>query len=274
MKHVLLTLLIGSYISTAFAETNYLPDTVITKSDTIKTKHKTVSITIKTTDNEVKSGKADSINKVSKSPGFNLSLTFSRFDLGFAKLIDNGSFTLGANNQFLNYQSGKTSNVGFDIVQAGYRFNSYFKIYVSGGFDWTLIRLKNDFTITPNAPVLSYTETGIDYNKNRFSSSYFRIPLSFEYRSKDDKIGKKFHFIAGPEGGFLLNGKVKQISDDKGKKKIKDDYHFNTFRYGAFARLGYGGGGIFAKYYFNDMFENSPKEKGLKTMSFGLMFGF
>ena len=38
--------------------------------------------------------------------------------------------------------------------------------------------------------------------------------------------------------------------------------------------VGYGGWGVFAKYYFNDMFENSPDQAGLKSFSFGLTFGF
>jgi hypothetical protein len=32
--------------------------------------------------------------------------------------------------------------------------------------------------------------------------------------------------------------------------------------------------GIYAKYYFNDMFENSPAQEGLRNFSFGLTLGF
>jgi hypothetical protein len=38
--------------------------------------------------------------------------------------------------------------------------------------------------------------------------------------------------------------------------------------------MGYAGWGIFAKYYANDMFENSPDQKGLRNLSFGFTFGF
>jgi hypothetical protein len=41
-----------------------------------------------------------------------------------------------------------------------------------------------------------------------------------------------------------------------------------------YGRVGYGFLGIFAKYYFNDMFENSPAQKGLKNFSFGLSVGW
>src|ERR1700744_315934 len=183
-------------------------------------------------------------------------LTFSRFDLGLATLIDNGSFTLSPKNQFLNYRSWKTSNVGFDVIQMGVRFNDNFKIYLSGGFDWTLIRLRENITILPNQPVLTYRVDNIDYSKNPFSSSYLRIPLSFDFRSKENSRGDRFHFVIGPDAGLLLNGRVKQISEEHGKQKIDNDYHFAKVRYGGFVRVGYGGWGVFAKYFMNGMFED------------------
>jgi hypothetical protein len=207
-------------------------------------------------------------------PKFSFGLTFSRFDLGLATLVDNGSFTLSPQNEFLRYRSWKTSNVGFDLVQMGVRFSPNFKIYLSGGFDWTLIRLRDNITILPNQPVLTYRNDDINYSKNRFSSSYLRIPLSFDFRTNENSEGKRAHFVFGPDGGFLLNGRVKQISHENGKQKVDDDYHFTHFRYGGFVRVGYGDMGIFAKYYFNDMFENSPEQKGLKNFSFGFTVGF
>jgi hypothetical protein len=75
-------------------------------------------------------------------------------------------------------------------------------------------------------------------------------------------------------GGFLLDGRVKQISQENGKQKIDDTYNYATFRYGGFVRVGYGIFGLYAKYYFNDMFEDSPEQAGLKNFSFGLTVGF
>ncbi len=235
--------------------------------------------------------KADSVSKpveVTKGEDFNIGyngghhaqghpfigLTFSRFDLGLATLVDNGSFTLSPNNQFLSYRSWKTSNVGFDVFQFGYRFSPKFKIYISTGWDWTHIRLRQDITILPDHPVLTWRQDTVHYSKNRFTSTYLRIPLSFDFSSLEDSRGNKFHFVVGPDIGLLLNGRVKQISDEFGKQKVDDEYHFMKMRYGVFMRTGYAGWGIFAKYYFNNMFEDSPAQDGLKNFSFGLTFGF
>jgi len=199
-------------------------------------------------------------------------VTFTRIDLGFSRLIDNGSFKLSPNNEFLDYRGGKTSTFSFDVLQFGYRFNSNFKLYVAGGFDWTLIRLRDNVTIQKNLPTLTALPENVEFSKNRFSSSYVHIPLNFEFRTNETKKGKRFYFILGPEVSFLLGGKVKQISDEFGKQKQYDNYHFQSVRYGGSFRFGYGGLGLFTKYYFNDMFDTAA-QAGLKNMSFGITFG-
>ena len=215
----------------------------------------------------------DSVKTEESSKGrFIGGITFTRVDLGFSKLVDNGSFSLSPENDFLSYKAAKTSTFSFDVLQFGYRFNPNFKVYVAGGFDWTMIRLKRDITIQQDTRELTYIEEPIHFEKNRFSNSYVHIPLNFEIRSKENDKGKRFYVILGPEIGFLLNGKVKQVSDENGKVKYKDDYNFQPFRYGGTFRLGYGGLGIFTKYYLNDMFD-STAQKGLRNMSFGITFG-
>lgn len=200
-------------------------------------------------------------------------ITFTRVDLGFSRLIDNGSFNLSPNNDFLDYKGGKTSTFSFDVLQLGYRFNSNFKVYVAGGFDWTLIRLRKDITIAKNANEFVYTDQApVHFSKNRFSSSYVHIPLNFEFRTSENKNSKRFYLVLGPEVSFLLNGKIKQISEERGKEKQYDSYHFQSVRYGGTVRFGYGGIGLFTKYYFNDMF-TTTQQAGLKNMSFGVTFG-
>lgn len=232
---------------------------------------KTTNISI-TLGGNSKKEKDSTDNKPRVRTGFSTGLTFTRFDLGFSKLIDNGDFTLSPTNDFLDYRPGKTSTVSFDILQMGYRFNDNFTISVSGGFDWTMIRLKKDITIEKNKPTMTYVSEPIQFSKNRFSNSYIHIPLNFEIRSKKNESGKRFYVIASPEVAFLLNGKVKQISNERGKEKFKDDYNFEPFRYGGAVHIGYGNFGLFTKYYFNDMF-STVGQKGLKNMSFGITFG-
>jgi hypothetical protein len=244
------------------SESDVTTEKIITSTDTIKGKSDTIKKTVTST------------KVIKPSSKFFVKMTFSRVDLGLSRNLDNGSFTLSPQNAFLESETWKSSNFGFDLFEMAYRFDSYFKIYLSAGFDWNHMRLKQNITILPDEPTLSYKTETIDFKKNRFSSNYLRVPFGIQLRTKDDKRGKKVYFVAGPEVGFLLNGKVKQVSKENGKEKVKDDYNFEPFRYGAYARLGYGGWGIYSKYYFSDVFANGQGPSDLKNFSFGFMLGF
>lgn len=216
---------------------------------------------------------ADEVKKrTSARPIFGL--TFNRIDLGWVRLVDDGSFHLSAPNEDLAYRSGKTYNFGFDVVQAGYRFSDHFRIFLSGGFDWTYIRLKKNIRFHENTTPLSWDLSTTDYRKNRLTSTYLRLPLTFEFRSGHHGGVGRVRFAFGPEAGVLLKGTQRLKSDEFGRQKFRDDYNFSSFRYGAFARVGAGPLGIYAKYYFNDVFENSPNQDGLQSFVFGVMLGF
>ncbi|MBS1531320.1 MAG: PorT family protein [Bacteroidetes bacterium] len=266
MKCLLVTALICATATGVFAQN--------TKTDTVKTSRDTAK-NDDDSDGEVNYGFGYRHHHHDNDyPRGFAGITFARFDLGYTTLIDNGSFNLSQKNQFLDYNQWKSSNVGFDVFQMGMKVNKNFRFYLSAGFDWTLIRLRNNITIQPSTPTLSWLPDSVHLHKNRFSSSYLRIPFSFDFHTSEDSRGNRFHFVFGPEAGLLLNRMVKQVSITDGKQKIDNGYHFTKFRYGTFFRMGYSGWGIFAKYYFNDMFEESPDQAGLRNFSFGLTFGF
>jgi Ni/Co efflux regulator RcnB len=271
MKRVLITAMICAAASGVFAQS--------TKTDSVKTATDTTWTHHNDNDNDDDDDWDSNFHhrhhhRDDVYPKGFMGITFSRFDLGYVTLTDNGSFTLSQNNKFLDYNQWKTSNVGFDVFQMGVKLSPSFKMYLSGGFDWTLIRLRNNITIVPGQPVLTWVPDTVHLHKNRFSSSYLRIPLSFDFHSKPGENGNRFHFVFGPEAGLLLDGMVKQVSVQDGKQKVDAGYNFTKVRYGAFMRVGYGGWGIYGKYYFNDMFENSSNQAGLKSFAFGLTFGF
>lgn len=277
MKRILITALfisgsLGLLVPNTYAQQD-TTSTTTTTTTTVKRMKKNKSFTV-----NLGFGREDAVRKdttkqvAAPKGGFVGGITFTRVDLGFSRLVDNGSFSLSPDNEFLDYQGGKTSTFSFDVVQLGYRFNQHFKVYVAGGFDWTHIRLRKDITIQKNTSDLTFVEDDVQFSKNRFSSSYVHVPLNFELRTSENKNGKRFYFILGPEISFLLNGKVKQISSERGKQKFYDDYNFQAFRYGGSLRFGYGGIGLFTKAYFNDMFATTA-QKGMTNMSFGITFG-
>ncbi|RWY55437.1 outer membrane beta-barrel protein [Mucilaginibacter gilvus] len=282
MKSIIFTLIICFAAATLFAQT----DTIKTRhteggdADTIiiiksKKKHKyKFGIGKDVAEVNINNDQKDTTYTASKEPGFSMGLTFTRFDIGLTTLNDNGSFKLSPQNQFLNYRSWRSSSIGFDVLQVSYRFSSTFRIYTSGGFDWLNLRLRERGTILRDQDVLTFVPDDIKYSKNRLSASYLRIPIALDFRTHDDADGRRFHFITGVDMGLLLSSSLLQESDVNGDQKRNGDYHFTKFRYGPFVRVGYGGIGVFARYYVNDMFDDSPAQKGLRNFSFGMSIGW
>ncbi|TKB96331.1 outer membrane beta-barrel protein [Pedobacter cryophilus] len=263
MKKILLSVMGLAMFSLAQAQ----------EQDTVK--KKTTSVIINADGVAINIGKKDSVvKKVVKYPKLDFDLTFEHFDIGLSKYHTGSDFSTPAGYGFLENETWKTSNVGFDLLELSLRFNPNFKIMLAAGLDWNHMRLKQNVTIKPENPVLAADVDTRTYEKNRFSSRYLRVPLYFEYRTAQNDKGKRATIVFGPEVGFLLNGKVKQISDENGKVKVKDDYNFEPFRYGANVRIGYGGAGVFFKYYMNDVFAKNQGPADYKNLNFGLTFGF
>lgn len=292
MKYISLTVLLCALVSTVTAQRTVPADTVIMEDVKTGEKRKvrilipgkdegivTIEKTDKSYDLDSNVTETTTTKTVYKTPKKTsrpiYGITFSRIDLGLAKLVDNGSFTLSDDNRDFRYRPGKTVNFGFDVLQAGYRFNDNFRVFVSGGFDWTYIRLRENIDFFENTTPLDWEiRDDVDFSKNRLTATYLRLPLTFELRSKYYSGLGRVRFAFGPEGGFLLKGTQRFKSTEMGKQKFTDDYNFTQFRYGAFARFGVGSFGIYAKYYFNDIFENSPAQSGLQNFTFGVMMGF
>src|SRR5690606_780087 len=116
-------------------------------------------------------------------------LTFTRIDWGFSRLVDNGSFTMGEENQLL--ESIKDTSFGSDIAQIGVRFNDAVKVYTSAGFECNYLRLKNVVILDTESTPLSYRLSDITYKKNILTSTYLRIPLSFEWRGRKNQRGHR-----------------------------------------------------------------------------------
>lgn len=243
---------------------------VVYKEKKDSTDH-SVTISIGKSDSE---SEEESSSKTVSYPRTYGGITFTRIDWGFSRLSDGGSFTLDEQNQFLSYK--KASNFGFDVAQFGVRFNDQFKIYLAAGFEWNYWRLKQNVLLLENLSPLTYQELDPEagYAKNIFTSTYLRLPIAFELRSRQLNNGKRVKLAFGAMTGVLLKGTQRLKSDRNGKQKYKDTYNLQTFQYGPFVRMGYDNFGIFAKYYLNDLFEKSPQQDGLRNLAFGLTLGF
>jgi len=241
------------------------------KSQTIDSEKDSVAFLSKNRDLGISDADIENITY----PRFFGGITLSRIDWGFSRPMDDGSFSLSDEKNDLSYK--RASNFGFDVLQVGLRFNDHFKTYLSAGVEWNYLRLKKNILLHENQSPLSYEfvdENDVRYTKNVLTTTYLRLPLSFEWRSGKLRNGERVKVAFGAMTGILLKGTQRLKSEKLGKQKFKDNYSLATFQYGPFVRIGYDDFGIFAKYYVNDIFENTPAMKGLNNFTFGLTLGF
>jgi len=100
----------------------------------------------------------------------------------------------------------------------------------------------------------------IKYDVNKFSLTYFDIPLELRFFSQNKK-GKTIKFAVGGKMGYLVNNHTKYKGDDLAGGE--SDVKFKTYkiknlellRYGATIRLGYDMYNIFAYYSLSKLFK-------------------
>jgi hypothetical protein len=200
------------------------------------------------------------------------------FSIGYNGLLENGSTSLSPANQGLNLVNGKSTNVNLT-------YNHYFNIYkenvrvsVGLGLDWNNYRLAGDSTLTPNAPKFTMFQEldgngqAINFTKNKLLARYATLPVMLHFQTNENKSGKTVGVSGGVELGYLINGRMKQVSELRGKTKVNDSFNLKELRYGFMGRVHYGNVGIYGKYYPQSAF-NSNEGPDLNTFCVGLTFG-
>ncbi|RYZ18632.1 MAG: PorT family protein [Chitinophagaceae bacterium] len=103
------------------------------------------------------------------------------------------------------------------------------------------------------------------FKKYKLSTDYLEVPLELRWTSRPDDDAHSFKVALGVKVGTLLNAKTKgknlldragtSISDYKEKEFSKR--FFNSQRFSATGRIGYGHFGVFASYQISQVFKEN-----------------
>jgi hypothetical protein len=127
-------------------------------------------------------------------------------------------------------------------------------------FDKTIIDI---IAKTPKLPFIA-VDSAERFKKYKLATSYLEIPLEFRYTANPETPGKTFKFAIGIKGGVLLNAhtKGKNLLNASGQKinsyteKITSKSYFNSTKFAATVRIGYGYFTLFAAYNLTNIFKN------------------
>lgn len=203
-----------------------------------------------------------------------------QLDLGFLYTRDNGSPTesIRTLKQQLELDNGRSLSFTLYLVNMDlnlYRRNVNFHTGI--GLEYNNYHFRKNITVVPRTDSFQVINETVELSKNKLLSRYIVVPALLHLQTNKIKNGNRFFAAGGVEFGYFIGGRSKQVSDDKGKVKVEDDFNFRRIKYNLVARAGYGDWSVFAKMPLDELkyevFEDD-QVPGLSSMSFGLSLNF
>ncbi len=188
------------------------------------------------------------------------------------------SFTLPAQDNFMDLNTGKSYNFNINFAQLGIGLTRHFGLVTGLGFEFNSYSFdgNNNIMKDDDGVIIEYDASidGISLEKSKFTTTYFVVPVLVELQIPVSR-GNTINIAGGMIGGAKLGSKTKLVYFDGGKEKIKekDDYSLNVFRYGPTVRLGYESFQLYATYYMNGLFQEN-KGPELYPLQVGIAFTF
>jgi hypothetical protein len=170
----------------------------------------------------------------------------------------------------LDIKGIRSWNVNVRLLEA--KVNMYkHRINILSGIsvDWNNYRFSNNTQFSARTDTMMMSRDTIEYRKNKFMTQNLMGHFMLQYETRPDKNGRTFDIGAGVFGGYLMNARMKQVSEQNGKVKMDDDYQLNPLRYGICGRIGYGAFDFYVNYTLNNLFRENLGPQ-VQNISFGI----
>lgn len=183
-------------------------------------------------------------------------------DLGFANLRDKTDYGSAAANNYLHanggasftkddmkLNTGKSSNVNLWFFMQKLNL-THQVVNLKYGLGLEMYNYRYDNNISYNKNPAYIFRDSVDFSKNKLYVGYITVPLMININATPGKRNG-FSFSAGVSAGYRIGSKNKQISDERGKEKIRGDFDLNPWRFAYVAEMGIGPVRIYGSYSIN-----------------------
>src|SRR5690606_10418721 len=196
-------------------------------------------------------------------------------DVGINSLNDKTDYTSAAAQHFLQVPSdlknenlfslrvAKSVNVNIYPVVLKYRMvkTKTQRLYASVGLGLQIYNFRFSKPITyRNETMPTVVMDTVLFSKNKIALTYLSVPLMLTSKAR---MAKDLWLVygVGVSGGFRINSIQKQVSDERGKQKERDQFNFNNFNACVNAELGIDGYvRLFASYQLTNLYEHSLEQ--------------
>jgi hypothetical protein len=228
-----------------------------------------------------------SIDKSHKKPK-NVTTNWWAFDIGFTNLVDKTDPSIHPYASYLPYpgfimpvpspNSGnlklnnvKSSNVNIWIVQQKVNlYKHYLNLKYGVGFEMYNFRFEQPISFSNTAGNYVYFDD-VQFSKNKLFVQYVTVPVQLNFRSNPDNH-KSFFASIGMSAGYLMQSRTKQISEERGKKKVNGNFNLNNFKTAVIGELGIGSIRLYGSYALTNMFDKNLTPFNMMPVAFGIRF--
>jgi hypothetical protein len=200
-----------------------------------------------------------------------LSTNWLIFDLGFANYTDNTNYAEANQSSYLHASGGaafskddfhlkaiKSSNVDIWLFMQKLDITRHV-LNLKYGFGLEMFNFRYNNSISYNgSPAYVYRDT-VSFAKDKLFASYLTVPLMLNVNTAP-KRNNGFTFSAGLSAGYLIGSHTKQVSAERGKQKIHDDFDLNPWRFAYVAELGLGPIRLYGSYSINPLHNEALKQ--------------
>jgi hypothetical protein len=206
------------------------------------------------------------------------------FDLGFANLIDNTNQsniqTMSANNsnairtpnsRDLKLNNAKSSNVNIWIVQQKVDlYKHIWNLKYGIGIEMFNFRFEQPISFS-NTPGNYVYFDNVTFSKNKLFVEYLTVPVQINYQANPQN-NKSFYASLGFSAGYLVQSRTKQISEERGKKKVNGNFNLNNFKASTIGELGIGPIRLYGSYSLTNLFDKQLSNFEMNPYAIGLRF--
>ena len=199
----------------------------------------------------------------------NVSTNWFEFDLGFANWIDKtpqmafvampytqmlvNPYVTNAN---LKLNNPKSSNVNIWIVQQKTNlYQHYLNLKYGVGIEMYNFRFEQPISFG-NTPGNYVFFDNVHFSKNKLFVEYLTVPIQLNFQSEPGN-DKSFFASLGMSASYLLQSHTKQISEERGKKKVGGNFNLNNSKVAAIGELGIGGIRLYGTYSLTNLFDKN-----------------
>lgn len=221
----------------------------------------------------IQDGDKDKMKKKDRRKRKNVDTDFLEVDFGMNWLSQAGEFNLPAHLRGLETNAWGSFNIGLNFFTTRVNLIKHHLNLLTGvTVDLNQYKFSNNTTLVPDQLELNnfITNDSIDFKKSKLYSSYVQIPLMLQFQTAPGRKSRNFHIAIGGFGGLRIASHTKQVSDERGKQKIWDDYNLNNVRYGITGRIGYRGLQFYANYNLSSMFRDDVQLPEITPLTVGI----